>query len=127
VAADPVLEVAVNDEGIITLIEGPLTPDHYRYGIGRKTPPISGGVPSPGWRGHVFGIPGVMRGDNQFEIREEDMRTEAEKLLDEADELLRAEPNPGDRVEVVATRHTRAALLLLRAQSKILRAMERGR
>ena len=115
----------MTDGIVITLVEGPLTPDRYRYGIGRKTPPLTDYVPSPGWQGQVMGIPGVMRGDCQFEIREVDMRTEAEKLLDEADELLREEPRPSDRLDAVATRHVRAQHLLLRAQSKILRGMGR--
>lgn len=46
-----------------------------------------------------------------------------DQLLDDADAILRVEPRAGDRLDVIQAQLIRAQLLLLRAQSKILRDM----
>jgi hypothetical protein len=53
--------------------------------------------------------------------------SEIEDLLDEAADLLTAEPKPGDRVDQVSARHARAEHLLLKAQLAILRQQVEAR
>lgn len=120
----------MSEEVRIEFIEGPTTPAQYRDRVGTFTFPFDPAgpyslVPAPGTEGTLMGVPGIMREGLKWEIAQVDLRTDADKLLDEADELLNREVMAGEQPGVVQRRHLEAQHLLLKAQSKILRRMAR--
>jgi hypothetical protein len=110
----------------ITFVGCDDTPPEFRHRIGYVidwwTPQPHELRPAPGFQGTLMGIPGVFLDEEHFEIRYVDMRTDEQKWLDEADELLR-EPLPGEVLEMIARRHARAQWLILRAQFRATRRM----
>lgn len=120
----------MSEEVRIEFIEGPTTPAQYRDKVGTFTFPFEptgpyAMLPAPGTKGQLMGVPGIMREGLKWEIAEVDLRSEVEKLLDQADELLKSEVMAGELPGVVQRRHLEAQYLLLKAQSKILRGMAR--
>lgn len=109
----------------ITFVEGPTTPDRYRDRIGTKSYPFDPAdrhnfLPAPGSKGQLMGIPGIMREGLQWEIADVDLRSETEKILDEAQSLLAKAPTAGEPIAVVLARQAKAQHLLLNAQLRIL-------
>lgn len=108
----------------IEIVAGPtMRPDQAPY-VGKRWPvgwELGFYQWSPGQTGRLFGLTGIMRDDLKFELADVDMRSDEEKLLDEAAEILRMEPEPGEFIEDVEFRHALAQHLLLRAQLAILR------
>lgn len=113
----------MTEQRYVEFVAGPTTPPEAAHMVGRRWPVgwEVGFYPAPGFAGSLFGYTGIMRDDLKFELAEVDMRSPETKLLDEAAEILRAEPRAGERVEDVALRHARAQHLLLKAQLAILR------
>ncbi len=113
----------MTDEAFIEMVAGPMTPDHLRHHVGERVPIVDGAAyPAPGSRGRLWDVPGVMLDGSKWEICEVDMRTKAEKLMDEAAEILALEPEAGERVVDIQTRHLRAEHLMLRARLAMLRS-----
>ena len=106
----------------ITFIGCNETPERYHHRIGESVDlPDDQFWPSPGFRGLLAGIPGVRITETEWEIRPVDMRTQAERWLDEADALLADEPKAGECIGQIQTRLVQAQVLMLKAQSQSIR------
>jgi len=116
----------VSDKVEIEFIAGPTTPEKYRHKVGTKTFPFEfpgSYLPASGTEGTLMGIPGIMRDGLRWEIAEVDLRSETDKLLDEAAEILRVEPMAGDPIGAVFARQAKAQHLILKAQIAMTRRM----